>query len=75
MADLVVIPRDCRGPAAVIEIEEAGDDDTEAIAERALEQEVSKRYAIGIHGDPIRMYGVSFGTHEVSMRMHLGNRK
>ncbi|MBR2348668.1 MAG: AAA family ATPase [Candidatus Methanomethylophilaceae archaeon] len=67
-ADIVLIPRNGKGPSAVIELKNAapGTDDgsMDAISRNALEQIVNRRYFSDLSGD-IHLYGIATRQNDV----------
>ena len=70
-ADIVIVPRDGRGPSAVLELKRAGkrssDRAMEEMAEKAVAQIKEKRYFADLRGD-VLLYGVAFRQTDVFVR-------
>ena len=70
-ADIAIVPRDGRGPSAVLELKRTGkrssDKTMEEMAEKAVSQIKEKRYFAGLRGD-ILLYGVAFRQTDVFVR-------
>ena len=67
-ADIVLIPRNGKGPSAVIELKNAAprmdDRSMDAISRNALEQIVNRRYFSDLSGD-IHLYGIATRQNDV----------
>ena len=77
-ADIVVVPRDGRGPSAVLELKRTGkrssDKTMEEMAEKAVAQIKEKRYFAGLRGE-VLLYGVAFRQTDVFVRFERINRR
>ena len=70
VSDIAVLPRNGSGPSVVIELKEvpAGGDAEEAVMS-AVRQIGSKRYTLGVKGDPVRACGIAIGSGGVAVRI------
>ena len=70
VSDIAVLPRNGSGPSVVIELKEvpAGGDLEETVM-YAMRQIESKRYTLGVKGDPVRACGIAIGSDGVAVRI------
>ena len=70
VSDIAVFPKSGSGPSVIIELKEVpAREDIEDVVMSALRQIESKRYTLGVKGEPVRACGIAIGKDRAAVRI------